>query len=74
MFPENSRTRKAPAKNQLDTPSLLGLHSSAPYLHDARAKTLEAIFEDHNPDNRHGDTAGLSAQELGALVSFLESL
>jgi mono/diheme cytochrome c family protein len=58
----------------LDVASLRGLEGSAPYLRDGRALSLEEIFKDHNPRNRHGNTEGLSDDELELLVQFLESL
>jgi hypothetical protein len=33
-----------------------------------------AVLEDHNPDNLHGDTRALSAEERADLVAFLRSL
>lgn len=59
---------------EVDTPSLLGLGDSAPYLLDGRAETLEEIFRVHDPARRHGDTASLRDDELADLVCFLEGL
>ncbi len=70
LFPNQS----SPTGDILDTPSLIGLHSSAPYLHDGRAATLLDIFENHNSSNQHGDTKNLSSQELQALILFLQHL
>jgi cytochrome c peroxidase len=56
---------------QLDTPSLIGLRRSEPYLHDGRARTLEAIFTQFNPDDKHGRTSHLSKEQIHALVEFL---
>jgi hypothetical protein len=58
----------------LDTPSLLGLRTGRPYLVDGRAATIDAVLREHNPDNRHGDTAALSGAEIDDLVYLLESL
>ena len=58
----------------LDVPSLLSVGSSAPYLSDGRAATLEAVLTEHNRKNRHGDTAKLTAHERGDLIAFLEAL
>ncbi len=70
LFPALSGT----AGHELDTPSLLGLQESAPYLVDGRAETLAAVFREHDPARRHGDTRGLSDGELADLVHFLEGL
>lgn len=60
--------------HELDTPSLLGLAQSAPYLVDGRAATLDAIFTDHDPHGRHGHHRALSDAERADLVHFLEGL
>ncbi len=52
-----------------DVPTLLGLASSAPYLHDGSAKTLADVLE--NPKHVSGN---LSAQEKTSLVEFLQSI
>lgn len=58
----------------VDTPSLLGLAESGPYLVDGRAETLEAIFREHDRARRHGDWASLSDRELADLLHFIEGL
>jgi len=58
----------------LDTPSLRGLHDTAPYLHDGSAATLREVLIDRNPSGEHGPTAGLSDTELDELVAFLLQL
>ena len=58
----------------LDTPSLLSVGSTAPYLFDGRATTLRAVLVEHNQGQRHGDTAHLSPDQLDALIAFLEAL
>lgn len=63
--------RKGP---DFDTPSLRGIFSTAPYLHDGRAESLESVLTMHNPDDAHGVTSGLSAEQIADLVTFLESL
>jgi hypothetical protein len=72
MFPE--RGARAAADDVLDVPSLLSLGTSAPYLSDGRARTLQAVLSTENRSNRHGDTARLSGPERSDLVAFLESL
>ncbi|MDP6556195.1 MAG: beta-propeller fold lactonase family protein [Pirellulaceae bacterium] len=59
---------------QFDVPHLLGAWDSAPYLHDGRAKTLREVFTKHNPNDKHGKTSGLSAQELNDLIEYLKTL
>ncbi|MCO4771379.1 MAG: hypothetical protein KDA24_15195, partial [Deltaproteobacteria bacterium] len=58
----------------LDTPTLLGLHATAPYLHDGSAATLRAVLVDTNPNDAHGVTSSLSEFELQQLERFLLEL
>jgi len=58
----------------LDTPSLRGLHASAPYLHDGSAPDLETVLIEANPGDRHGTTSHLEQDELGDLLEYLLSL
>jgi YVTN family beta-propeller protein len=57
-----------------DTPTLLGLYRTAPYLHHGRAKTLEDVLTTCNPDDKHGHTKQLSKEQVADLVEFLKSL
>ena len=61
------------------TPSLRHLRWTAPYMHDGRFQTLDAVlhhYEAPPADQRHELTPvkGLSASERADLLSFLESL
>lgn len=58
----------------LDTPSLLAVHAKGDFLQDGRAHDLEAVLDEFNPANRHGDTARLDAEETRALLHLLRSL
>ncbi|MCC6877635.1 MAG: hypothetical protein IT378_25225 [Sandaracinaceae bacterium] len=71
IFP--SRAHEEP-EAVLDTPSLLGLGQSAPYLADGRARRLRDVFRAHDPDRRHGDTRSLEDEELNDLIYLLEGL
>lgn len=57
-----------------DTPTLLGLYRTAPYLHHGKAATLEEILTKYNKEDRHGVTSGLSPEERLDLVEFLKAL
>ena len=54
------------------TPPLLFAAGTAPYFHDGRYATLEALLEDNF--DRMGHTSHLSAGELQDLVAFLRTL
>jgi YVTN family beta-propeller protein len=56
-----------------DTPTLLGVYRTAPYLHHGKAKTLRDVLK-CNKGDRHGKTSHLSAGQLDDLVAFLKSL
>ena len=67
-------TMEVDVRSRFDTPSLLESYRTAPYLHDGRARTLREIFTEHNPDNIHGLTGGLSQEEIDALVAYIRTL
>ncbi len=58
----------------IDTPTLLGLWQTAPYLHDGSAPTLRDVLTTRNSAGKHGATASLSEQELDALVAYLQQI
>jgi len=57
-----------------DTPSLVGLYRSAPYMHDGRAATIEEVLTTANVGDKHGRTSALSKSQLDDLSAFLRSL
>lgn len=57
-----------------DTPSLIGLASSAPYYHDGSAATLEALLRDRATVHGMAETAKLSDAQIADLIAYLESL
>jgi YVTN family beta-propeller protein len=57
-----------------DTPTLLGVYRTAPYLHHGKAKTLLDVLTTCNKDDKHGKTSHLKKDELDDLVAFLKSL
>src|SRR5262249_50728560 len=57
-----------------DTPTLLGVYRSAPYLHHGKAKTLLDVLTTCNKEDRHGKTSHLKKGQLEDLVAFLKSL
>jgi YVTN family beta-propeller protein len=56
-----------------DTPTLLGVYRTAPYLHHGQAATLRDVLT-HNAGDRHGTTSHLSPLQMDDLVEFLKSL
>jgi YVTN family beta-propeller protein len=57
-----------------DTPSLLYVYRTAPYLHHGKAKTLHDVLTTANKGDKHGKTSQLKANEVDDLVEFLKSL
>jgi YVTN family beta-propeller protein len=57
---------------RFDTPSLVGVAATPPYLHDGRAATLRDVLEITR--GRMGDISSLSESDLVALVEYLRSL
>lgn len=57
-----------------DTPTLLGIYRTAPYLHHGKARTLHEVLTTFNPEDRHGKTSHLRPEALDDLAAFLRSL
>jgi 6-phosphogluconolactonase (cycloisomerase 2 family) len=63
----------------IDTPTLLGVWNSAPYLHDGSAATLREVLAarsdgGRNDTDSHGTTSDLSDAQIDDLVIYLRSL
>jgi DNA-binding beta-propeller fold protein YncE len=67
---------KAPrdASRMFDTPHLIGIGASAPYLHDGRAKTLEELWTTYQKNDLHGVSSYWSKEQLNDLVEYLKTL
>lgn len=57
----------------VNTPTLVGIAASAPYLHDGRATDLRAVL-DWSRSGEMGDTSMLSEAEMSDLEAYLRSL
>ncbi len=57
-----------------DTPTLIGVYRSAPYLHHGKAKTLAEVLTTFNPANQHGTTKQLTKEQIADLVEYLKAL
>ncbi len=58
----------------LDTPTLVELWRTAPYLHDGSAATLREALTTRNPKDQHGKTSKLTTQQIDDLCAYLLSL
>ena len=61
------------AGKEFDTPTLVEVWRTAPYLHDGRAANMKDALTKFNPGDRHGTTSGLTPEELDDLVEFVLS-
>jgi YVTN family beta-propeller protein len=57
-----------------DTPTLLGVYRTAPYLHHGKARTLRDVLTTCNKEDKHGKTSHLKPAEIDDLVAFLKAL
>jgi cytochrome c peroxidase len=62
------------ASGLFDTPHLLGIGVTAPYLHDGRATSLEEIWTVYSTRDEHGVTSYMNKIQLNDLVEFLKIL
>ena len=59
---------------RLDTPTLIEIWRTAPYLYDGRAASLLDVLTTFNPDDKHGQTSQLTAAQLEDLAAYVLSL
>jgi cytochrome c553 len=59
--------------DDVNTPALVGIDATPPYLHDGSAATLRDVLE-RARNGEMGSTAGLSDQDMRALEAYLKSL
>ena len=62
------------ADEKFDTPSLIELWRTAPYLHDGSAANLRDVLDSRNSRSRHSDVSSLKKDQVDDLVAFLLSL
>ena len=57
-----------------DTPTLIELWRTGPYLHDGRAATMKDVLKKHNAGDKHGKTSDLTDAQIENLAQFILSL
>jgi YVTN family beta-propeller protein len=62
------------AGREFDTPTMVEVWRTAPYLHDGRAATLEKLFKKSDPEKSHGEISTLTDDEIADLIEFNRSL
>jgi DNA-binding beta-propeller fold protein YncE len=60
--------------DEFDTPHLLGIAASPPYLHDGRARTLEELWTTYQTNDLHGVSSYWSKHQLNDLIEYLKTL
>jgi len=64
----------ADTTDAFDTPQLLGVADTAPFLHDGRAQTLEELWTTFNSNDVHGVSSLHDKIQLNDLIEFLKTL
>jgi len=59
---------------EFDTPTLIEVWRTAPYLHDGRSATIKEVLTKFNKNDRHGRTSELTDEEIEELTAFVLSL
>jgi DNA-binding beta-propeller fold protein YncE len=62
------------AGDKFDTPTLVELWRTAPYLHDGSAATIREVLTTRKPHDQHGRTSSLSRRQIEDLCAYLLSL
>jgi YVTN family beta-propeller protein len=57
-----------------DTPTLIEVWRTGPYLYDGRSKTIKEVLTRHNMGDKHGKTSSLTEKEISSLEEFILSL
>lgn len=70
----NNQTVDVGTGGRFQVPSLIGVGSRAPYLHDGCAPTLTDRFGACGGGDLHGVTSTLSPADVGDLVAYLKTL
>lgn len=61
-------------ETRFDTPTLVEVWRTAPYLHDGSATTMRDVLTTGNKNDQHGKTSHLTAEQLGDLIEYVLSL
>jgi len=56
---------------EFDTPTLMEVWRTAPYLHDGRAVTIKEVLTKFNKNNQHGKTSNLGEKEIADLAEYI---
>ncbi|MFC1650965.1 cytochrome D1 domain-containing protein, partial [Candidatus Latescibacterota bacterium] len=59
---------------QFDTPTLIEVWRTGPYLYNGSAATIMGVLKKYNPNDEHGITSNLSEKQLNDLAEYVLSL
>jgi cytochrome c peroxidase len=59
---------------RFDTPTLVEVWRTTPYLHNGSARTIRDVLTARNNGDQHGKTAHLTPQEIDDLAAYVLSL
>jgi len=59
---------------EFDTPVLVEIWRTAPYLYDGRSATMEEVLTKHNQGDKHGKTSGMKPEQIKDLAEYVLSL
>ncbi|MDR2171720.1 MAG: c-type cytochrome [Planctomycetaceae bacterium] len=74
MHDVNSKVYFDHGRTEFDTPTLVELWRTAPYMHDGRYTDLKDVFKKGKHGDVEGDIEGLTDEQLDELVEYLLSL
>ena len=57
-----------------DTPTLAEIWRTAPYLYRGQAATIHEVLTTYNTNNQHGNTTGLTSQQIDDLAEYVLSI
>ena len=61
-------------QDEFDTPTLVEVWRTAPYMHDGSAATIEDVLTTANKGDKHGKSSNLNEEELNDLAEYILSL
>ena len=70
----NSGSRAGSPLLGIDTPTLLGVWETPPYLHDGSAPTLRDVLTTSNTTGLHGYVAALTSSQVDELVAYVQQI
>ena len=62
------------AGRAFDTPTLVNVWRTAPYLYNGQARTIREVLTTFNPEDQHGATSSMTGQDVNDLAEYVLSL